>query len=917
MAPDVTAHQPLLSSAIGARRRWIATVLAGIVGVTGTIIVWRATVTQNDERISHQFDEAADNNQAHLDQRLTELAGTLRSLRGLLLASNEVTSSEWSTYLSAIQSGEKSPLLLGLAVIAPNDTGERVQVSYHDMNLSGNAVHWIQLDSAPAWAHALDTSRETVRPVLIADDQLLDPAADTRRATMLLPAHPPAGNEPRWVAANIDLGALLKPLERHSSGGLVIELIDATNPAAHRSIHVVGDVNAPATGYRDVRTLETGATRWVLAVRATPAFVAAGEESAPRYLLGFGLLASALFAAFVHSLLRRETAAVALAERMSRSLHATEAEAEKLALVASRTDNSVMILSSAHTIEWANEAFLRLSGLTLDEVRGQTLLDLGEIDPEHDSIAADMMRDLAARRGRTVELRMRFRDGAWRWISADLQPTLNAAGTVVNIIIVARDITARRESESVLLHRSTHDDLTGLANRVYLMERLRERLRTARGGSSHRFAVIFMDLDRFKVINDSLGHAAGDRFLTAVAERLQQAMTSLRERVHLDDATIARLGGDEFTVVIEGLRDTAAAKAVAGGLQQALASPFTLDGQQIVTTASMGIAISSARYRYAEDLLRDADIAMYRAKAGGRARFEVFDQAMHDDILARLELENDLRHAIERDEFELHYQPLVSMSTGELQGFEALLRWRHPSRGLVSPSMFIPIAEETGLIVQLGRKALTGACAQLREWQQRFPQLESLSVSVNLSVKQLADPALIQKIESTVASTGIRPGTLKLEITESAIMDDLDAMRRLLSQLKKLNVQLWMDDFGTGYSSLSCLHQFPFDGIKIDRSFIRSMNERHELTAVVMAIVALSHHLHMSVVAEGIETKDQLVQLQALECDLGQGYYFARPLPAEESERFIENYLRGEQRTRDESPVIIPLPLRPANEAAA
>lgn len=891
--------------------------LACAVGVAGTIVAWRGAVEQNNERISRQFTDAADREQAVVEQRLTEVARTLRSLRGLLLASNEVTRSEWYTYLSAIQLGEKSPLLLGLAVIEPNESGDAVHVRYRDMHLLGIDFHWIRPEAEPVWAHALETSRETTRPLLIADDRLLDPDAPSRRATMLLAAHRPAGDEPRWVAADIDLASLLEPLGADSSNGLVIELVDTTLPDDHQLIHASGDASAPATAYREARVLELGASRWLLTVRATPAFIAARRETAPQFILGIGLLASVLFASFVHSLLRRVRAAVALAKHMSLSLHAREAEAEKLSLVAARTDNAVMILSSELRVEWANEAMLRMSGLTLDAVRGRSLRELVELDTEHESMVEEVSLDLAERRGRTVEVRLRFHDGQWRWVSADVQPTVSASGGVANIIIVARDITAQRESDAVLLHRTTHDDLTGLANRVYLMEHLHERLRQGSERDEHRFAVIYMDLDRFKVINDSLGHAAGDRFLTAVADRLRRAMSELRERAGAEHAIIARLGGDEFTVVIEGLGDHSTAEQVAHGLQRALALPFMLDGQEIVTSASIGIAISDPRYRFAEDLLRDADIAMYRAKAAGRARCELFDQTMHDDLRARLELENDLRHAIQRDEFELHYQPLVSMKTGELQGFEALLRWRHPERGLISPALFIPIAEETGLIVQLGRKVLASACAQLRAWQQRFPQMDNLSVSVNLSVKQLADPSLIRKIETILASTRIRPGSLKLEITESAIMDDLEAMRRLLSQLKALNVQLLMDDFGTGYSSLSCLHQFPFDGIKIDRSFIRSMNERHELTAVVMAIVALSHHLNMSVVAEGIETEEQLVRLQTLECDLGQGYYFARPLPVDEAERFIRRYLDRNERWRDNSSVVGPIPLHPSNEAAA
>lgn len=915
MMPSETA--PVTGSTTREARRLYATVLAVATGVIITLVAWKYAADQYEDRLVRQFAEAVDRQEDVIAQRLVGVTATLRSLRGLLLASSNVSGWEWYTFLSAIHSPDQSDVLRGLAVVTMSDDGDRARVRYRDVDLMGIGFHSVPLEEVPAWKRALAESRETGEPVVIVDDAHLQPEASTRRGTVLITAHNSWRGDYRWIAADIDLEAVIALFHEGVRDGLVIELAEAAGPNERRRIETVGEESSAVAGFHAVRALEIGTGRWDLTVRATPAFIGARSEVAPRLILWFGLSGSLLFGAFVYAVLKRQTAAVALAARMSESLHETEAEAEKLALVASRTDNAVMILDTELAVEWANEAFLRLSKLPLEEVIGRRVCDMVEIDPEHASVAKDLQSDIVHGRGHSVELRLRLNDGGWRWVSADVQPTLNADEDVSNIIIVARDITARRESEAVLLHRSTHDDLTGLLNRVYLMERLHDRLRIVQRNPGHRFAVIFMDLDRFKVINDSLGHAMGDRFLVAVADRLRQAVSDLRERIRMEGTTIARLGGDEFTVVVEGIADDRVPTMVARALQQALSLPFDLDGQVVVTSASMGIALSDSRYRFAEELLRDADIAMYRAKAEGRSRFEVFDQAMHEDIRARLELENDLRLAVERDEFELHYQPLVNLVTGELHGFEALMRWRHPERGLVSPTLFIPVAEETGLIVQLGRKALAGACIQLREWQRQFPQIEGLSVSVNLSVKQLADPALVQKIETIVASTHIRPGTLKLEITESAIMDDLDTMRRLLGQLKTLNVQLWMDDFGTGYSSLSCLHQFPLDGIKIDKSFIQSMKERQDLTAVVMAIVALSHHLNMPIVAEGIETEDQLVQLQALECDIGQGYYFARPLPVDEAGQFIADFIARDGRWRVNLDQSGPIPLHNAQDAAA
>ncbi len=614
-----------------------------------------------------------------------------------------------------------------------------------------------------------------------------------------------------------------------------------------------------------------------------------GPGSAATFWLG--ALCSTLAAVVVLVRSGSERAANARADRTERDLHASEQEAEKLALVAARTDNPVVILDAHFRVEWANEAMLRLVGRRLHEVTGIRLRRLFEIEPHDRPAAREALQGLANGQGRTVELRIRADGAAWRWISADVQPSKEADGRLRNVIVVGRDVTERRETEAALLHRSQHDDLTGLANRAQLMKRLHDCIGPFIRGRQHHCAVIFFDIDRFKVINDSLGHPVGDRLLSAVAERVHMAVKQFEQGSSASRFTLARIGGDEFTVLIEGFRESSEPLRLARRIQQALALPFRVDEHDMTTTVSIGIAVANPEYVDADDLLRDADIAMYRAKSLGRSRIEVFDQAMHEELRARLELENELRRALDHDEIEVHYQPIVNMMTGALNGFEALARWRHPTRGLISPALFIPIAEETGLIIPLGRRVLNEACHQLARWQQQFPQLNELSVSANLSVKQLADPMLFSRVETILASSGIRADTLKLEITESAIMEDLSAMLEVLGMLKTLNIKLWMDDFGTGYSSLSCLHQFPIDGLKIDRSFIQSMNERRDLAAVVMSIIAIAHHLRMPIVAEGIETEEQLHQLQALECDFGQGYFFSRPHSAPDAEKFIAEYL--------------------------
>ena len=424
------------------------------------------------------------------------------------------------------------------------------------------------------------------------------------------------------------------------------------------------------------------------------------------------------------------------------------------------------------------------------------------------------------------------------------------------------------ETKEHFRHAAFHDSLTGLPNRAMFTELLKAEIESAQRRDD-MFAVLFLDLDRFKNINDSLGHTHGDLLLVAFAERLERTLRPVD--------TLARFGGDEFAILIGGMTDATDAVRVAQRIQDELSQPFVLDKNSAFATASIGIALSSSGYDRPEDILRDADIAMYRAKENGKARYELFDSGMHARAVSRLQLESDLRQAIEQKEFCVYYQPIVSLQTGRLAGFEALVRWNHPRRGLVSPADFIPVAEETGLIVPIGQWVLNEACAHVRQWQIDSPSHRNLSLSVNLSARQVAQPDLLDQIKEALDASKLNPHCLKLEITESVVMENAEAAALMFKQLRSLGVQLSIDDFGTGYSSLSYLHRFPLNYLKIDRSFVMRLTTDND-NAIVRTISTLAHNLGMGVIAEGIETEEQNQQLKMLGCEYGQGYLFSRPV---------------------------------------
>ena len=572
------------------------------------------------------------------------------------------------------------------------------------------------------------------------------------------------------------------------------------------------------------------------------------------------------------------TSQVALAldsAALTEDLLRQQTEARFRSLVQNSTD-VVMVVDTDSTVRYVSPSVEGVFGYDASELENTKLTRL--IHPD-DKTQVLQFLTLSGREGATstglIESRMRHRDDFWLHIETlrtDLMHDPNVKGIVLN----SRDVSERKAFEEQLSHQAFHDSITGLANRALFRDRVEHALeRLTRNADP--VSVLFMDLDDFKTINDSLGHAAGDRLLGEVGERLR---TCLRT-----PDTAARLGGDEFAILIEDGGESVGAAAVAGRILEALDGPFLLDGKEVFVRASIGIATSGVGRTTgpegAEELLRNADVAMYIAKEAGKNRFQIFEPEMHDTALRRLELKADLQRAVENEEFVLYYQPVIRLESGDIEGFEALVRWNHPTRGLVMPLDFIPLAEETGLVVQIGTWVLREACRQGDLLQRIVPEAAPLHMAVNLSARQLQRPEIVQEIARVLLEAGLPPECLVLEITESVMMQDMALSNERLTQLKQLGVLLAVDDFGTGYSSLNYIRRFPVDILKVDKSFVDGVSDGGEESALTAAIIELAGILNLRPVAEGIERADQLDKLLELHCELGQGYYFSKPLPIE------------------------------------
>lgn len=524
-----------------------------------------------------------------------------------------------------------------------------------------------------------------------------------------------------------------------------------------------------------------------------------------------------------------------------------------------------------------NQSLCKMVGYSDQELLGMRFQEV--VHPEDRVAAMEKVENLIGNKVPIAqsETRCLHKDGQIVWVLWSVSPVFVQSAGNIQLIFQIQNTTDRKEAEKRLAHDAFHDALTGLPNRALVRHHLKLAIARVKRKKDLKFAVLFLDVDRFKLVNDTLGHIAGDQLLVGIARKLEACLRP--------SDTIARVGGDEFTILLEDLADSNEAVVVAERIHKALETPFNLNGREVFTTVSIGIAPVSSQYSQPDEILRDADIAMYRSKSQGKARHETFGEEMQEHCNNVLQIETDLRRAHEREEFFVNYQPIVSLDDFRVCGFEALVRWQHPERGLISPVDFIPIAEEGGQILQIGEWVLREACSQLKRWQEEFPADTSLYITVNLSPKQFAQPDLVGQVKGILEETGLDASFLKLEITESVLMDDYEAAAKLLFELRALGVRLSIDDFGTGYSSLTYLHRFPIDTLKIDRSFVMRMDRDN--VEIVRTILSLAENLGMDVVAEGIETQEQMGLLRDLGCQNGQGYFFSKPMNVADADRVI------------------------------
>jgi diguanylate cyclase (GGDEF)-like protein/PAS domain S-box-containing protein len=595
---------------------------------------------------------------------------------------------------------------------------------------------------------------------------------------------------------------------------------------------------------------------------------------APSFLSVSRANALALLGTFVVLFIARMLGATT--ELKEKAESALRSSAERFGSLVQHSYDTMIVTADDGSITFASPSVAALTGRTTEEVVGVQSTSLIHPD-ERDRVAAQLTARLTdGEVAERVQFRMAHADGTWRHVEAvvsDLRDRPSIGGYVANL----RDITERKEAEAKLEHQALHDPLTGLPNRALLGDRIQQAILRGQRNDAPSPVVMFLDLDRFKLVNDSLGHAAGDKVLVEVADRLKAAMRA--------SDTLARFGGDEFVMLCEQVPDRESLLIVAERVLAALESPFYVDGKRFQVGASIGAAVVEGDNLTADELLSDADAAMYLAKANsGRARIQVFDQRSRANARHRVHTEEELARALRQEELVVHYQPIIDLWTRRRVGVEALVRWQHPTRGLLAPGAFLDIAEQTGLIIPLGTWVLRTACAQVRSWNDELSTDHQLSLSVNLSARQLAEPDLVEEVSSVLVEAGISPRALRLvlELTESLMPGDEDEARIHVRQLHRMGVVLAIDDFGTGYSSLEYMRELPIGVVKIDRSFITAIGRSSRDEAIIRSIVDLAHTLGLTVTAEGVETQVQLDFMSEVGCDMAQGFLFGRPEPAEE-----------------------------------
>ena len=626
--------------------------------------------------------------------------------------------------------------------------------------------------------------------------------------------------------------------------------------------------------------------RPVLALAASEA--RAGAIQAVRRGYADYLLKDHLDPPLVNRVVRYAVEAARAERRRLRTEHALMESEHRYRSLFEQSRDAIFMTERGGEILELNQAALDLLGYEEDELIGSDVLTVYA-----DPVDRERFREEIEARGhvRDFEVRMRRGDGAELWCLLSAWVRREPGGEVAGYQGIIHDITGRKQVEEQLSHHAFHDTLTGLPNRALLMDRLDRAVARRRRGEERQLAVLFLDLDRFKIVNDSLGHVIGDELLAQIARLLE---TEVR-----DEDTVARIGGDEFAILLDGVDEPSDPTHVAERIQERLRKPFRLRGHDVFASMSIGITFGGGGVESPQDLLRNADTAMYRAKELGPARYQIFDEAMHAHAVTLLQLETDLRLALERHEFVVHYQPVMELATGALIGFEALVRWDHPARGLLAPQSFLPVAEDTGLIVPLSEWVLRTAARQLRAWHERIRGRGDLFMSVNVSARQVTEGELVAVVQEVLEETGLPPRCLRLELTESVIIRNPDAAIATLRRLRKLGVGLCIDDFGTGYSSLNYLHDFPVDTLKIDRSFVARMSERGD-SHIVATIVALARNLGLESVAEGVETDEQLETLRTLGPASVQGFLFSSPLDERAAGALLDDALPA-AKSRDQS----------------